>query len=232
MGRIFFHGNTDRFGAGEADLAELIGGPAVGDDRLHALAIRRARKRKGAKPKQKQAIGQSAVVESAVNGADMCDAPRTDFAHFAGLAIADLGLVDYAQDAAAALLAAHSNVVFTSGRRSVKQQADAMAENIVQNRQYIVQTYAANPESRSLQQWVDDHPEATSKAAISTGLEDIMRDWTDAQKKTLSRHFSGQAFDVQPVDDGGAIEETIKSLPNLRQFSGKQRRIDQMACGL
>jgi hypothetical protein len=169
-------------------------------------------------PKQNQAIGQSAVVESAVNGADMCDAPSTDFAHFAGLAIADLGLVDYVQDAAAALLAAHPNVVFTSGRRSVKQQADAMAENVVQNRQYIVQTYAANPESRSLQQWVDDHPEATSKAAISTGLEDIMRDWTDAQKKTLSRHFSGQAFDVQPVDDGGAIEETIRSLPNLRQF--------------
>ena len=169
-------------------------------------------------PKQKQAIGQSAVVESAVNGADMCDAPSTDFAHFAGLAIADLGLVDYAQDAAAALLAAHPNVVFTSGRRSVKQQADAMAENTVENRRYIEQTYAANPESRSLQQWVDDHPEATSKAAISIGLEDIMRNWTEAQKKTLSRHFSGQAFDVQPVGDGDAIKETIRSLPNLRQF--------------
>jgi hypothetical protein len=176
-----------------------------------------SRKKKGAMPKQKQAIGQSAVVESAVNGADTCDAPSSDFAH-AGLAIADLGLVDYAQDAATALLAAHPNVVFTSGRRSVKQQADAMAENILQNRQYIVQTYAANPESRSLQQWVDDHPEASSKVAISTGLEDIMRDWTDAEKKTLSRHFSGQAFDIQPVDDDGAIEQTIKALPNFRQF--------------
>jgi hypothetical protein len=175
-------------------------------------------KRKGSTTKQKQAIGQSAVVETAVNGADVCDAPSTDFAHFASLTISDLRLVDYAQDAAAALLAAHPNVVFTSGRRSVKQQADAMAENTVENRRYIEQTYAANPESRSLQQWVDDHPEATSKAAISIGLEDIMRNWTDAQKKTLSRHFSGQAFDVQPVDDGDAIKETIRSLPNLRQF--------------
>jgi hypothetical protein len=146
------------------------------------------------------------------------DVSGTGFAHLAGLSIADLGLVDYAQDAAGVLLAAHPNVVFTSGRRSVKQQADAMAENIVENRRYIEQTYAANPESRSLQQWVDDHPEATSKAAISTGLEDIMRNWTDLQKKTLSRHFSGQAFDVQPVEDGDAIKETIRSLPNLRQF--------------
>jgi hypothetical protein len=175
-------------------------------------------KRKGSTTKQKQAIGQSAVVETAEKGADVCDAPSSDFAHFASLTISDLRLVDYARDAAAALLAAHPNVVFTSGRRSVNQQADAMAENTVENRRYIEQTYAANPESRSLQQWVDDHPEATSKAAISIGLEDIMRNWTDTQKKTLSRHFSGQAFDVQPVDDGDAIKETIRSLPNLRQF--------------
>lgn len=173
---------------------------------------------KGTTKKKRRAIGQTAVVETAVNGADACDAHRTGFAHFASLTVAELGLVDYARDAAAALLAAHPNVVFTSGRRSVKQQADAMAENTVENRRYIEQTYAANPESRSLQQWVDNHPEAISKAAISIGLEDIMRNWTDAQKKTLSRHFSGQAFDVQPVADGEAIKDTIRSLPNLRQF--------------
>jgi hypothetical protein len=146
------------------------------------------------------------------------DAPRTGFAHFAGLSIADLGLVDYAQDAAAALLAAHPNVVFTSGRRSVKQQADAMADNIVENRQYIEQTYAATAESRSLQQWVDEHLEAATEATISTGLENIMSNWTDDQRKTLSLHFSGQAFDVQPVNDGGAIIKTINSLPNLHRF--------------
>jgi hypothetical protein len=165
-----------------------------------------------------QATGRSAFTETALNEAGVCDVPITGLAHFVSLTIADLGLVDYAQDAAAALLAAHPNVIFTSGRRSVKQQADAMAGNIVENRQYIEQTYAASPESRSLQQWVDEHPEAVTQAAISIGLEGIMRNWTDAQKKTLSRHFSGQAFDVQPADDGDAIKETIRSLPNLHLF--------------
>jgi hypothetical protein len=168
--------------------------------------------------KQKMAIRRTAVLETPMNRACACDAHITGSAHIAGLAIADLGLVDYAQEAAAALLAAHPNVVFTSGRRSVKQQADAMAGNVVQNPKWIEQTYAANSESKSLQKWVDDHPEATTKIAISSGLEAIMSNWTDAEKKTLSRHFSGQAFDVQPVADGDAIKETIRSLPNLHLF--------------
>jgi hypothetical protein len=175
-------------------------------------------KRKGATTKQKKVTGRPTVPETAINQAGGCDAHITGLTHIAGLAIADLGLVDYAQAAAAALLAAHPNVVFTSGRRSVKQQADAMAGNIVENRRYIEQTYASNPESMSLQEWVDEHPDAVTQAAISTGLEGIMSIWTDNQKKTLSLHFSGQAFDVQPVDDGGAIEDTIKSLPNLKHF--------------
>jgi hypothetical protein len=193
--------------------------PTGGKQGRH-VAKRRApdQKRKPATAKQMQATGRSVFTETALSEAGVCDVPITGLAHVASLTIADLGLVDYAQDAAVALLAAHPNVVFTSGRRSVKQQADAMAGNIEENRQYIEETYAANPESRSLQQWVDEHPEAATQAAISTGLEGIMRNWTDAQKKTLSRHFSGQAFDVQPVEDGDAIKETIRSLPNLHLF--------------
>lgn len=134
--------------------------------------------------------------------------------------IDDLDLQDYVKTAAEQLLAAHPSVVFTSGRRTVKEQADAMAGNVVMNRKYIEQTYAASPERDALQKWVDDHPAATTKTAISAGLEGIMNGWNDTQKRKLSLHFSGEAFDVKPVSGSGgdAIKTTIKNLPKLKRF--------------
>src|SRR6185503_21125015 len=58
----------------------------------------------------------------------------------------DLGLVDYAQEAADELQAEFPDVVFTSGRRTVSQQANAMAGNVVQNRNWIAETYVASQE--------------------------------------------------------------------------------------
>ncbi|WP_145221347.1 hypothetical protein [Sinorhizobium medicae] len=138
----------------------------------------------------------------------------------AAKSIDDLDLVDYAKEAAEVLLETHPSVIFTSGRRTIKEQASAMAGNIVVNRKWIEQTYVKTPERDSLQKWVDDHPEATTKAAIAAGMEQIMNDWTDEQKAKLSRHFSGQAFDVRPVggSDGEVIKAKIKGLPHLRKF--------------
>jgi lysozyme family protein len=131
----------------------------------------------------------------------------------------ELGLVDYAKAAADALLARHPEVVFTSGRRNASDQARAMSGNIVANRNYVRDTYADHAESRALQRWVDDHPGA-GKAAIAAGLASVMAGWSDQQKQRLSRHFSGQAFDVQPIDGpaGEAIKNSIRALPNLRKF--------------
>src|SRR5882724_11238631 len=94
-------------------------------------------------------------------------------------AIADLDLVDYAQAASEKLLADFPQVVFTSGRRSADQQANAMAGNIAVNRKWIQETYLVNPQSTSLQAWVDSHPEAATKAQIAAGLIGIMSTWTD-----------------------------------------------------
>lgn len=133
---------------------------------------------------------------------------------------ADLDLVDYAKKAADLLLQAHPNVKFTSGRRNVEDQARAMAGNVVQNRKWIQQTYAATPQRAALQKWVNDHPAAKTKAAIAAGLLSVMETWTDKQKTSISRHITGQAFDVQPVGGlaGTAIKKTIRKLPNLRKF--------------
>jgi hypothetical protein len=140
------------------------------------------------------------------------------------LAISDLDLVDYAEASAKKLKADFPSVVFTSGRRNSQQQADAMAGNIAQNRKWIEQTYMASTERDELQKWVDSHPSATTKEQISAGLIGIMNAWSDARKKNLSRHFSGQAFDVQPVagTPGDLMKTAIKALPNLRTFLEKE----------
>jgi len=134
-----------------------------------------------------------------------------------------LNLVDYAAAAAQMLLDKYPNIQFNSGRRDSVAQARAMAPNIAQNRQWVAQTYMANPQSQALQAWVDAHP-AAGVAEIQAGLLSIMNGWTDAQKGTLSRHFSGQAFDIQPVPgpNGDAIKAFIQTLPGKRKFFDKE----------
>ena len=139
-----------------------------------------------------------------------------------GKSIDELKLVSYAREAAQALQAKHPEVVFTSGRRDSQQQAHAMAGNIVANRRWIEQTYAKTPQRASLQDWVDSHPQAKAAQEIATGLTGVMAHWTDAQKKTLSQHFSGEAFDIQPVPDNTSIIASIKALPRLGQFLQKE----------
>ena len=131
-----------------------------------------------------------------------------------------LGLAPNALAAARALQTAHPNVVFTSGRRTVDQQASAMASDIVANRKWISETYVATPQRTQLQAWVDANPSARTQAAIAQGLAAIMSAWTDAEKGAVSKHFSGEAFDVQPVPGppGEAIVATIKALPGLTKF--------------
>jgi hypothetical protein len=137
--------------------------------------------------------------------------------------IESLQLRPIARDAAYALKESHPGVIFTSGRRDKASQCRAMAQNVAQDRDYIRTTYAANKASRGCQQWVDDHPTATRVEQIAAGLLSVMTALTDAEIGQLSRHLSGDAFDVQPViPDSDGIMETIRDLPGLRQFLEKE----------
>lgn len=134
--------------------------------------------------------------------------------------IEDLGLVGNALQGAKALKTAHPGVIFTSGRRGVLDQARAMSQNIVRNRQWIVQTYTATPESASLQHWVSSHQDA-NQAAVAAGLAAIMGGWNDVQKGHLSKHFNGHAWDLQPMSPGheaSAVVAYIQQLPGLSKF--------------
>ncbi|MEO8662840.1 MAG: hypothetical protein ABI693_30550 [Bryobacteraceae bacterium] len=133
----------------------------------------------------------------------------------------DLGVV--AKAAAYELKTAHPSVKFTSGRRGKDDQARAMASNVVFNRKWIQETYVANDASKACQKWVDDNPTRKAKTDVAAGLLAVMNSLTDAQLSKLSKHLSGDAFDVQPVEqDADAIKATINSLTGLSRFLEKE----------
>lgn len=134
-----------------------------------------------------------------------------------------LDLAATARAAAYALRKAHPGVSFTSGRRNKEDQARAMAGNVVANRQWIEQTYAASDLRTACQKWLDDNPDKKTKAEIQAGLLSVFNAATDEQMGRFSKHLSGMAFDVQPVTDNAEnIKKTIRGLAGLGKFLEKE----------
>ena len=134
-------------------------------------------------------------------------------------AIEALDLAATARTAAYGLKKAHPAVEFTSGRRSKEDQARAMAGNVVKNRKWIEQTYASSTLRTQCQEWVDANTDKTTQAQIAAGLVSVFNTVTDADLGKFSKHLSGEAFDVQPVDkDAEEIKKTIRSLVGHSKF--------------
>src|SRR6266436_115300 len=85
------------------------------------------------------------------------------------MTIDELQLEPIADHGARLLQQKHPNIEFTSGRRTIAQQAHAMAANIVSlpDRQFIGRTYLAGAK---LQEWVDAHPAAVTVDAIKADI--------------------------------------------------------------
>ena len=139
--------------------------------------------------------------------------------------IESLNLSPKAKKAAEQLLKEYPNdIVFTSGRRDLAGQAHAMAGNVVKKRDWIGNTYASNDASKACQKWVDDHPEAKTQKEIAAGLLETLKA-LGPKAGQMSKHLSGDAFDIQPVKDkdkADAIKKSIKELPGLKQFLDKE----------
>jgi hypothetical protein len=130
-----------------------------------------------------------------------------------------LDLADTAKKAAYELKKAQPTVTFTSGRRDKAGQASAMASNVVKNRTWIQETYATSVASTACQKWVDDNKDKTTAKDISQGLLGVLNGLTDAQLGALSKHLSGEAFDVQPVTEkADEIKTSIRGLTGLSKF--------------
>src|SRR2546423_12478951 len=134
------------------------------------------------------------------------------------MTIDEMQLESVARQAATILKNKHPKLEFTSGRRTVRQQAHAMATNIVglHQRKWIEKTYIAGAK---LQEWVDLHPHAVTVDAITDGLEQTMNAMSQDELLKISRHLTGRAFDVRPVIlNARVIKADILRLPGLHKF--------------
>src|SRR6185295_15798653 len=136
------------------------------------------------------------------------------------MTIDELDLEPTAKNAATILHNKYPQLEFTSGRRSIFQQAHAMAGNVVLNRKWIGQTYLSGAK---LQAWVDKNPKARTVDAITAGLEQVMKAMPEEELVKISRHLTGRAFDVRPVTaNAAAIKADIRALPGLHKFLEKE----------
>ena len=138
------------------------------------------------------------------------------------MTIEELQLEPIAEQAATLLKQKHPKIEFTSGRRTVRQQAHAMASNIVvlKDRKWIGETYLAGAK---LQKWIDHHPEASTIDQITDGLEKTMNAMPEAELLKISRHLTGRAFDIRPVtENAAAIERDVRALPGLHKFLDRE----------
>lgn len=117
------------------------------------------------------------------------------------LAVAPLlGLTDSALEVAIRLVARFPGVEIVSGKRTVREQAHSMAANVVKDPDFVRDTYALSLASRRCQAWVDRNVNAKLDK-IAEAFERILCDLPDDELRHLTRHITGEAFDVMPPKD-------------------------------
>ena len=122
-------------------------------------------------------------------------------------------------------------VIFTSGRRTLQEQAHAMACNVAVKRDFILKTYLHGP---VLQQQVDRHPQWVTVEQLEYGLADYMRnDMDPGTLGLLSKHLQGEAFDVLPIVDpqmAGTTIGVIHTLAGLTKFLQREAGLPRWHC--
>ena len=199
------------------ELTHVVQQTAAGTPRLQRTEAEDEEKKKLAVAAPPKTPSEAApAVAGAVPAAPAAAVEATDEA------VDALDLTATAKAAAKDLKKKHPDITFTSGRRNVSEQASAMASNIVsgKDRKWIEKTYAS---AASLQKWVDDNPKAKTVDEIAKGLEETMNGMAESKLSQVSKHLSGEAFDVQPQDkDADAIKTDIKALSGLTKFLDKE----------
>jgi hypothetical protein len=123
-----------------------------------------------------------------------------------------LDLEPQAEQAAVSLRQASPGVIFTSGRRSLADQARAMASNVVGGggKNWVTNTYAHSAVRDAIQAWINKNwsQVKSNREAVATGILQILNANVPASY-SFSRHLTGLAFDVQP---GSTTEKAINAL--------------------
>jgi DNA helicase HerA-like ATPase len=117
------------------------------------------------------------------------------------------------------LTAKHPGVAFTCGRRTIEEQAKLMAEQIVENRTWINDTFMESTARQKLQSWLDLNPTAVTEDQIALGLKKIIKDMSESEREKVSPHLTGTAFDIQPPPvSSEQIKSDIKALRGVKDL--------------
>lgn len=134
--------------------------------------------------------------------------------------IKDLNLSPIAEAGAHALQAAFPWLIFTSGRRDLRQQAHAMAVNTFSNKNWVADTYK-NPGTipESIYKYYDIVPVkyldlTWNISSIEAVIYHDLSQMSESQQHDISRHLTGDAFDCQWEDSlrMNDVVETSKEL--------------------
>lgn len=131
-----------------------------------------------------------------------------------------LDLQPKAKKVAIALKTKYSQITFNSGKRDAAEQASAMAANVVEDRTGYFATYKATDLAKQLQDWVDKNPKATDQATIAAGLKSVMDTWANKDLLRLSKHLTGEAFDMQPIESDKQAADIKKDAKEMAQKEG------------
>lgn len=126
----------------------------------------------------------------------------------AGLTIDEMRLSPNARTAAQLVLKAHPEAVFTSGRRDIRDQARAMAANVVKyGPGWLNDTYKDKRIVSCLMTYVQEHTEeASSIQLLANGFYGELMDNFSGQLLQFP-HVRGDAFDIAwPMLPNGLID--------------------------
>jgi RHS repeat-associated protein len=96
----------------------------------------------------------------------------------------------------------------TGRGRTIRRQAELMADQIRTNRDVFLQTYADRPHIREMDRWVQEHPTATREHTVAE-FERIIGDAV-ATGETVSRHLSDTARDISIPRGGADVQQRVQ----------------------
>lgn len=108
------------------------------------------------------------------------------------------GLRGEALEVALEFHALFPDAIFSRGIRTLRDQCRDMAENVSQNRMWILETYKASKPAIAAHAWVIANKHVRAVGDIADGLEFVLRTFSPLELEALSRHLTGDAFDIRP----------------------------------
>lgn len=103
------------------------------------------------------------------------------------------------------------DAIFSRGIRTLRAQCRDMAENVSQNSMWISETYRASKPALAAHAWVMANKHVRAVGDIADGLEFVLRTFSPVELESLSRHFTGDAFDLRPRSVTRAAREWLEN---------------------